>query len=173
MRLQIFSGYDYTIESIIHIGHTNMKVSSVPIRVNPKTRESRLFPSIWSYIIRSGSIILRSYITYKPLRTFLYCAVPLALFGLAICLRFMYFFIFIDGSEHIQSLILAAILLIISFSMVVLGILADLISNNRKLIQESIFLQRKQQYDARRNSTNNISELTNEDISNHEEVLHI
>lgn len=173
MSLQVFNGYDYALESIIHMGHMNMRINCIPIKVNPKTRESRLIPSIPAYIWRSILIILRAYVTYKPLRTFLYSAVPLALFGLVICLRFMYYFLFHDGSGHIQSLILAAILLIISFSMVVLGILADLISTNRKLIQETIFLQRKQQYYERRNNVGKSRQLTEANISNHEEILHI
>ena len=148
MRLRVLNSYTYTIETLIHMGHMNMRIGHVPVRVNPKTRESRLIPSIRTYIWRSASIVLHSYVTYKPLRTFLYCAVPPAFFGLAACLRFMYYFLSGDGSGHTQSLVLAAILLIVSFMMIVLGILADLISTNRRLIQEAILIQRKRIYQA-------------------------
>ena len=162
LRLQVFNKYTYTLETIIQSGHMNMRIGHVPIQVNGKMRESRLISSIPSYIWQSGLIILRSYITYKPLRTFFYCAILPALVGLAICLRFMYYYLFDSGSGHIQSLILAAILLIISFLMIMLGILADLISTNRRLIQESIFVQRKQIYDSRK------SKCENNDISKHQ-----
>jgi len=147
MRLHVFNRYTYTLETIIQAGHMNMRIGHVPIRTNPKTRESRLISSIPHYLWRSVSIILRSYITYKPFRTFFYSAMVPAVFGLALCLRFLYYF-FIAGSGmgHLQSLILAAILLIIAFNLFALGILADLISANRKLIQEAIFNTRKQTY---------------------------
>jgi glycosyltransferase involved in cell wall biosynthesis len=161
MRLRVLNGYTYTIETIIHMGHMNIRIGHVPVRVNPKTRESRLIPSIRTYIWRSAAIILRSYVTYKPLRTFLYCAILPGFLGLAICLRFMYYFLLRNGSGHIQSLILAAILLIISFTMIVLGILADLISTNRRLIEEAIFIQRKHIYQAQKN-TSHAHEITAE-----------
>ncbi len=146
MRLHVFNRYTYTLETIIQAGHMNMRIGHVPIKVNPKTRESRLISSIPHYIWRSVSIILRSYITYRPMRTFFYCSLAPGLLGLAICIRFLYFYFFGSGSGHLQSLILAAILLIISALIFALGIFADLISANRQLIQESLFIQRKQLY---------------------------
>ncbi len=152
MRLHIFNNYTYTLETIIQAGHMNMRIGHIPIQVNPRTRESRLISSVSRYVWRSASIILRAYVTYKPLRIFLYCAVLPASLGLALCLRFMYYYLFRDSSGHIQSLILAAILLILSFLMTVLGILADLISTNRQLIQEAIFIQRKRTYESQKNA---------------------
>ena len=146
MRLHVFNRYTYTLETIIQAGHMNMRIGHVPIKVNPKTRESRLISSIPHYIWRSVSIILRSYITYRPMRTFFYCSLAPGLLGLAICIRFLYFYLFGSGSGHLQSLILAAVLLIISALIFALGILADLISANRQLLQESLFIQRKQLY---------------------------
>ena len=146
MRLHVFNRYTYTLETIIQAGHMNMRIGYVPIKVNPKTRDSRLISSLPRYIWRSGTTILRSYITYKPLRTFLYAASLPALIGLALCLRFVYFYMTAGGGGHLQSLILAAILLIISFLLFSLGILADLIRVNRELNQETHFLLRKLMY---------------------------
>lgn len=143
MKLHVFNKYTYTLETIIQAGHMNIRIGHVPIQVNPQTRRSRLISSIPHYIWRSISIILRSYIIYKPLRTFFYCSLVPGLLGLAICVRFLYFFLASSGGGHVQSLLLAAILLIIAFQLVVLGILADLISANRKLIQENLFISRK------------------------------
>lgn len=146
MRLHVFNRYTYTLETIIQAGHMHMRIGHVPIQVNAKTRESRLISSIPRYIRRSTSTILRSYMTYKPLRTFLYAALGPGLVGLFLCFRFLYFYLFETGRGHLQSLILAAILLILSFLLVLLGILSDLISANRQLIQEALFHIRWQEY---------------------------
>jgi len=142
MRLHVFNRYTYTLETIIQAGHMNMRIGHVPIQVNPKTRESRLISSIPRYLWRSSSIILRSYITYKPLRTFFYLAVLPALTGLALMARWL----LLGARGHVPSLIVASVLIIISFLLLVLGILSDLISANRKLIQETLFSTRTQMY---------------------------
>ncbi len=146
MRLHVFNRYTYTLETIIQAGHMNMRIGHTPVNVNPKTRESRLITSTLRYILRSGKIILRSYVTYKPLRTFLYAASAPAFIGLILCVRFVCFYMFGRGSGHLQSLILAAILLIISFVLFSLGILADLTRVNRELNQEMLFVLRKMLY---------------------------
>jgi len=147
MRLYVFNRYTYTLETIIQAGHMNMRIGHVAIKTNAKTRESRLISSIPKYISRSTGIIIRSYITYKPLRTFFYCALIPGLVGIILCARFLYYYFFsASAAGHIQSLILAAVMLIIAFLLMVLGILADLISANRKLIQETLFNARKQMY---------------------------
>jgi glycosyltransferase involved in cell wall biosynthesis len=144
MKLHVFNRYTYTLETIIQAGHMDLRIGSVPIRVNPQTRPSRLISSLPAYIGRSASIILRSYITYKPLRTFLYASILPGTIGLALCIRYLYFFFTGHGKGHVQSLLLAAILLILTFLLWVLGILADLISANRKLLQEQLYLSRRQ-----------------------------
>jgi glycosyltransferase involved in cell wall biosynthesis len=142
MRLNVFNRYTYTLETIIQAGHMNMRIGHVYIRVNPKTRESRLISSIPHYIWRSGTIILRSYVTYKPLRTFLYLAMFPGLAGV-----FLYFrWLFMGASGRYPSLILASALIIIGVLLLILGILSDIISANRRLIQEDIYLQRKRMY---------------------------
>lgn len=143
MRLRVFNRHTYTLETIIQAGHVNLRVGHVPVHVNPKTRESRLIRSTPRYIWYSIVVILRSYVTYQSLRTFLLCALVSFLPGIILCLRFMYCRWLGEGAGHVQSLILAAILLILSFLMVVLGVLADLISTNRRLVEEAIFIQRK------------------------------
>jgi len=147
MKLHVFNRYTYTLETIIQAGHMNMRIGHVPIEVNPQTRRSRLISSIPHYVWRSTSIILRSYITYKPLRTFLYLAAVPGAAGLLICLYWLLFW----GSGHLQILILAAILLIIAFHLLSLGILADLISANRKLIQDNIYNTQKLKYQKDKN----------------------
>lgn len=144
MKLHVFNRYTYTLETIIQAGHMDLRIGHVPIQVNPKTRESRLISSIPRYIRRSASIIIRSYITYKPLRTFLYASILPGIVGLALCFRYLYLFSIGQGGGHLQSLLLAAILLIMMFLLWVLGILADLISANRKLIQENLYTVRKE-----------------------------
>jgi len=143
MKLHVFNRYTYTLETIIQAGHMDIRIGHVPIKINPKMRESRLISSMPHYIWRSFSIILRSYVIYKPLRTFFYCSLVPGLLGLAICVRFLIFFLTSSGGGHVQSLLLAVVLLIIAFQLIVLGILADLISANRKLIQENLFISRK------------------------------
>lgn len=144
MKLHVFNRYTYTLETIIQAGHMDLRIGHVPIQINPKTRESRLISSIPKYIGRSASIILRSYFTYKPLRTFLYASILPGVLGLALCFRYLFLFFGGKGGGHLQSLLLAAILLIMTFLLWMLGILADLISANRKLIQEQLYLSRKQ-----------------------------
>lgn len=142
MRLHILNEFSHTLETIVQAGQMNMRVSHVPIDVNPKTRESRLMSSTCQYIWRSVAIILRSYVTQRPLRTFLYFSLVPGFIGFAICLRFLYYFFTEALSGRIQSLILAAILLLIASLLVVLGIIADLIGANRKLNQEILYVLR-------------------------------
>lgn len=143
MRLHVFNRYTYTLETIIQAGHMNMRIGHVPIQVNPKKRESRLISSITNYLWRSAAIIVRSYITYKPLRTFFYLSLIPAVFGLAICFRFLYYYLTGNGAGHIQSIILAMILLLLSFYLLVLGILADLLAVNRRLLEDMQFKIKK------------------------------
>lgn len=147
MRLHVFNRYTYTLETIIQAGHMNIRIGHVPIMTNAKTRESRLISSIPKYISRSMSIIIRSYITYQPFKTFFYCALIPGVVGAILCARFLcYYFFGASAAGHVQSLILAAVMLIIAFLLMALGILADLIGANRKLIQETLFNTRKQMY---------------------------
>lgn len=136
MKINVFNEYTYTLETIIQAGQKNMAITSVPVRINEDLRPSRLVKSIPSYIKRSISTIVRIFMTYKPLEFF---AIPGAISfsaGLMIGLRFVYFYFTVGGRGHVQSLILAAVLLGIGSSLLVVGLVADLISVNRKLLEK-------------------------------------
>jgi glycosyltransferase involved in cell wall biosynthesis len=135
-RLHVFNEYTYTLETIIQAGQKGFAVASVPVRTNDDLRTSRLVKSIRSYVFRSTTTIIRVFMTYKPFRFF---AVPgLACFsaGFLIGLRFLYFYMIGEGDGHIQSVILSGILMTTGFLMSVVGLVADLISVNRKLLEK-------------------------------------
>ena len=137
MRINVFSGYTYTLETIIQAGQKGMFVESVPIHTNPKTRDSRLVKSIPGYLWRSISTIPRIFMTYRPFRFFFFPGLAFFLVGFGLGLRFTIYFILGHGGGKVQSLILAAVLMLIGFFLCVTGFLADLISVNRKLLEET------------------------------------
>lgn len=136
MQLHVFNEYTYTLETIIQAGQKGMVVTSVPIRTNEDLRPSRLFKSIPSYIQRQILTILRVFMTYKPFRFFAVPGVILFSLGMLIGLRFLYFYLTKAGAGHVQSLILAALLMGMGFFLAIVGLLADLISVNRKLLEK-------------------------------------
>lgn len=136
MRLHVFNEYTYTLETIIQAGQKGMIVTSVPIRTNEDLRPSRLIKSIPSYIQRQILTILRVFMTYKPFRFFAVPGVILFGLGMLIGLRFLYFYLTKAGAGHVQSLILAALLMGMGFFLAIVGLLADLISVNRKLLEK-------------------------------------
>jgi len=140
LRMFLVNEFTYTLETIIQAGQHRAAVLSVPIRTNPMTRKSRLFKSIGSYVRQSIGTIIRIYTMYRPLRTFLTLSAICFLVGLALGVRFLYYYFSAEGSGHVQSLILAAIVLLASFQLFMSGLLADLIAANRKLL-ESIHLR--------------------------------
>jgi glycosyltransferase involved in cell wall biosynthesis len=136
MRLNVFNEYSYTLETIIQAGLKGMAVASVPVRVNEQIRPSRLFQNSAHYLSRQGSVIVRIFMTYRPFRFF---AVPgfISFFiGFLISLRFLFFYFTGTGAGHVQSLILAALLMGIGAALVTIGLIADLISVNRKLMEQ-------------------------------------
>ena len=143
MQINIVSEYSYTIESIIQAGRKNLAITSVPIGTNPKTRESRLFKSIPRFIASQLSTMVRMYTMYQPLRVFIYIGLLFIFGGLIPSIRFLIYY-FIDGGQgHVQSLILAAILFLVGFQVLVLGLIGDVISFNRKLIEETLLRVRQ------------------------------
>jgi glycosyltransferase involved in cell wall biosynthesis len=148
LRMFVTSDFTYTLETLIQAGHAHLAVEGVPIRTNPKTRDSRLFRSIPQYLKRSASTIIRIYTMYRPLKAFLYLASLLFLAGLALGGRFLYYHLTEDNTGHVQSLILAAVLLIVAFVVLLGGLLADLVSANRKLLEDAIMRLRRLEYDA-------------------------
>jgi glycosyltransferase involved in cell wall biosynthesis len=135
MRLNVFNAYTYTLETIIQAGLSNLSVVSVPIRTNADLRPSRLVKSISSYVRRSLVTILRVFVIYRPLSLFFWSGAILWLIGLAAGARFLVHYALGDGSGHIQSLILTAVCLIIGGLLFMMGLIADLIATNRKLLE--------------------------------------
>ena len=143
MRFNVFSEYTYTLETIIQAGQKNMAVTSVPIRTNKDLRASKLVKSIPSYIRRSVLTIVRIFMTYRPIRFFAVPGTISLIIGLLLGLRFIYFYLTTGGAGHIQSVILSALLLGAGFFLIVVGLLADLISVNRKLMEDIQYRLRK------------------------------
>jgi glycosyltransferase involved in cell wall biosynthesis len=139
MQLKVFSEYSYTLETIIQAGRKGMAIESVPIRTNRDLRPSRLVRSIGSYVRRSLITIVRIFMTYRPLRFFLLLGALVFGVGFVIGIRFLWFYFSSEGGTgHIQSLILASMCMMIGFVTWVLGLLADLISVNRRLLEETV-----------------------------------
>lgn len=136
LRLNVVNEYTYTLETIIQAGHDKLAMTSVPIRTNGETRPSRLFSSMWKYMKRSATVIIRSFLMYKPLRFFSMLGGVMLLFGIVLGIRYLYYLALDSATGHIQSLILCAILIIASFQCFVVGLLADIIAANRKILQD-------------------------------------
>jgi hypothetical protein len=145
MRINIFSDYTYTLESILQAGRNNIPIECITIRTNPKLRESRLMKSMFGYVARSVATILRIYIMYEPLKSFFVLGLlPLGA-GLLLILRFLiYHFTRIHGG-HVQSLIVAAVLILAGFGTIMIGLLGDIISANRKIGEEILYRLKKKQ----------------------------
>jgi glycosyltransferase involved in cell wall biosynthesis len=135
LALQVVSKFTYTLETIIQAGKMLVAVEHVPVRTNPKLRESRLFPSMSSYIRRNALSIFRVYAMYEPLRVFLTAAALVALAALAVWARFLWFFVQGDGAGHVQSLILGAVLFNAAMVLGAMGVLGDLLSAQRITLQ--------------------------------------
>jgi len=159
MKLNLHSTFTYTLETIIQSGKKNIAISHVPVRTNPDLRESRLFSSVWSYIKKSVATILRIYAIYEPLKVFSYIGGTVFLIGFIVMVRFLYFYFFgIRPFGHLQSLILASVLLIIGFIIMIMGLIADLISANRRLIEDALFRIKKIELLIRRDDTNRLED---------------
>jgi glycosyltransferase involved in cell wall biosynthesis len=143
LKLNVFNNFTYTHETIIQAGLKNMAVVSVPVRVNPTRRPSRLVKSIPAYVTRSFIAILRMLVVYRPFRFFLSLGLIFFIAGAIFGLRYLYFMIIDSGAGHIQSVILAGVLIGIAFQMVLVAFLADLLGVNRKLLEEIQYRLRK------------------------------
>lgn len=146
MRLNVINEYTYTLETIVQAGRNKMAVVSVPIRTNPELRESRLFHSMFGYVKKSMLTIGRAYMMYRPLAVFTAIASAFGISGAAIGGRYLYYRKKGEGSGHLHSLIFASMLVIIGVLAGVVGLLADVIAGNRKLIQEIQYELRKMDY---------------------------
>jgi glycosyltransferase involved in cell wall biosynthesis len=138
LAMQVVSNYTYTLETIIQAGKMLIAVDHVPVKTNEKMRESRLFPSMWSYIRRNGVSIFRVYSMYEPLRVFMMGAIVIGLVALVVWGRFAYFFVFEnEGGGHVQSLILGAVLFNAAMLLAALGVIGDLLSGQRIMLQRT------------------------------------
>jgi glycosyltransferase involved in cell wall biosynthesis len=136
LRMNVFSEYTYTLETTIQAGRKNMPIVAVPIKVNAYLRPSRLISSLPAYIVRSAATVLRIFIVYRPLRFFLLIALLPLIPALFFIFRFLFFYASGNGGGHLQSLVLAAGLLVIAGVLAVTGIVADLIATNRLLLED-------------------------------------
>jgi glycosyltransferase involved in cell wall biosynthesis len=143
MQINVFNPFTYTLETIIQSGARNLGVQSVPVRTNPATRPSRLYHGVGTYLRKSVATIFRIYTLYKPLKTFFAIGGALLALGAILGIRFLWHFAEGDRAGHIQSLILAAVFLIAGFQTMLIGLVADLISVNRRLSEEVLIRMRR------------------------------
>jgi glycosyltransferase involved in cell wall biosynthesis len=148
MHTLVLSEYSYTLETLIQAGARRMPVEYVAIRTNPQTRPSRLMRSVPHYLANSSTTILRAYTMYRPLRVFSSLGILLFLAGLVLMGRFLYFYIIGQGGGHVQSVILSAVLLITGFQVFLIGLVADLIGFNRKILEEVLYRLRRLENEA-------------------------
>lgn len=142
-RLMVLSEYSYTLETLIHAGARRLAVRFVPIQTNPPVRPSRLMRGLSDYLAHSTITIVRAYTTYRPLRAFISVGALVVLAGVVVGLRFLYFYLQGGGAGHVQSLILASILLVVGFQVGLIGLVADLIGFNRKILEELLYRVRR------------------------------
>jgi glycosyltransferase involved in cell wall biosynthesis len=148
LRTLVLSEYSYTLETLIQAGAKHLVVAYVPVRTNPQTRPSRLMRNIPHFMAASTSTILRAYTMYRPLRVFTAISALMILGGLFWGLRYLYFYLNHQGAGHIQSVILAAVLMIVGFQVFLIGLVADLIGFNRKIIEEILYRIRRVEMDS-------------------------
>lgn len=148
LRLFVMSEFSYTIDNLIQAGRRNMKVAHVPIRTSP-TRPSKLHRGNWYFVKRQAATIVRTYATYQPLKAFVYLSSPFFLISFALFARLTVFFVR-DGFVlfgHVQSLVVAGVSVIVGFLVLMFGLLADRIGDNRRLMEEILYRLRKYEID--------------------------
>jgi len=140
LRLNLVGRYSFGMETIIQSGHKRMAIATIDIRTNPKTRESRLIKSDLIHVRKSGITILRGFVTYKPYAVFLSLGLILLVLGLVPFVRYLYALVFDSdagfGSQHLQSLVIGGVVLTASFVTLMVGVVADMISVNRALLED-------------------------------------
>ena len=147
LRLNVTNEYTYTLETIVQAGRNKIAQTSVPIRTNGELRPSRLFNSMMGYVKKSMVTILRAYLMYSPLKTFSILAIITFLSGFGINVRYLVYMAMGDGAGHTQSLILGSTLIMMGFMTFVIGLLADIIAKNRKILEDVQYHVRKLDYD--------------------------
>ena len=143
LRLQVYNPYSYTLETLIQAGKGLMKIESVPIETNPATRASRLHRGIFNFIWKQGGAIIRSYVLYQPLRTFLSIGGLLFLIGAILLGRFLVYYFFLDqGSRFIQSVTIGGTFLVAGITLIMFGFLGDAMRANRQISEENMIHER-------------------------------
>jgi glycosyltransferase involved in cell wall biosynthesis len=143
LRINILSDFTYTLESLIQAGHLRLAVANVPVRTNPKLRESRLFKGIPAYLARSLRTMGSIYLLYRPMFVFFTLAFALGLFGVGLGIRFLYYYADGQGNGHLHSLLLAVACTVVASQLGVLALAAHLIGYNRRLIEDSLWRLRR------------------------------
>ena len=146
LRLNVKTRFSYVLDTIMQCSSKQLKMTSVDITTNLPTRKSRLFKNMFQHIRKSGFNLIKIYIMYKPFLTFLTLSLLFLIPSLAIIARFLYYFFTDGGSGHIQSLIAASMLFITAFLMLAMGIIVELVKYNRELIEDQLYLARKNFY---------------------------
>ncbi len=146
MHLNVMNNYTYTLETIVQAGRTNIAIDSVPIRTNGELRKSRLFHSMFGYVKRSMVTIIRAFLMYRPLTFFSVLGMIPFIGGLILGIRFLVYLSIGQGGGHVQSLIFASTLLLLGFMTFVLGLQADIIASNRKLLEDIQYRVRRLDY---------------------------
>lgn len=136
LQINVFDNYTYTLETIIQARAKGLEIKSVPVRVNPDLRKSRLVSNMFDYVRRSLFTMIRMFIIYRPFRFFAIIANLFLLSGAILGLRFLYYYFFTTGTGHVQSLILAAILFITGVQIMVIAVFSELFSINRKILED-------------------------------------
>jgi hypothetical protein len=137
LQILVVSKFTYTLESIIQAGKLLVAIDHVPVGTNAKTRDSRLFPSMWAYVRRNAISIFRIYAQYEPLRVFWSLAALIGLGALAVWIRFAVAYAEGNGKGHVQSLILGAVLFIAAVVLWALGVIGDLLAAQRVMTQKT------------------------------------
>jgi glycosyltransferase involved in cell wall biosynthesis len=146
LQINVVTRFSYAMETLIQAGNKRIKIASIKVTTNPKTRESRLFNSSAEHMAKSGVAIARSFLMYKPYMLFMPLAGILAILAAIPFLRYLWFYFIGDPGNHIQSLLVGSILFTAAFISLTLGVIADLIRINRTLIEESLEQQKRERY---------------------------
>lgn len=146
MRLNVTNEYTYTLETIVQAGREKIAMQSVPIRTNAELRPSRLFSSMFGYVKKSMVTIIRAFIMYKPLKFFTIVGLIPLLIGIGIGVRYLVFLFMGAAGGHVQSLILASILILMGFMTIIIGLQADIIAKNRAILEDIQYKVRQLYY---------------------------
>lgn len=162
MRMNVVNEYTYTLETIVQAGRNKMAITSVPINTNPELRKSRLFNSMFGYVKKSMLTIVRAFIMYRPLKFFTMAGVISIFIGAGIGVRFTYFWLRGTGNGHIQSLILASMMIVVGVQTIVVGLQGDIIAANRKLLEDIQYRVKRLDYEGTEKSDGHTEVLKSE-----------